>query len=88
MLLLFGWLLTLCLHEKLEWFNHGILDRIFNDKGDRVKPSLKKAILLTIMISMFCMPAAQADDKAELAKAAQNPIANLISLPLQFLFPK
>ena len=27
-------------------------------------------------------------DQLDLAKAAQNPIANLISLQLQFLFPK
>jgi hypothetical protein len=58
MLLLFGWLLTLCLHEKLEWFNHGRLDRIDNNRGCWMKVSKKRIILLAIIISMVCMPAA------------------------------
>jgi hypothetical protein len=45
----------------------------------QLKPILGIAVLLVVAPALVSL----ADDTAELAKAAQNPIANMISLPLQ-----
>jgi hypothetical protein len=49
-----------------------------------MKIRIKFFVLALLMFLGFCMPGlVAAADKAELAKAAQNPIADMISLPLQ-----
>jgi hypothetical protein len=43
-----------------------------------------KNVLILILVSIICHSTAQAqDDAAELAKKLSNPIASLISVPLQ-----
>jgi hypothetical protein len=42
-----------------------------------------KLLIATALIVLLSTPA-YADEKADLAKAAQNPVANMISLPLQY----
>ena len=48
---------------------------------------MKKLIIYTLLVLMFCTPAMAQEssdaDAAELAKKAQNPIASMISVPIQ-----
>jgi hypothetical protein len=52
-------------------------------KEVEMKILLHVAGLVAMATSMLSAPAFAADDEAEIAKKTQNPIANLISLPLQ-----
>ena len=54
----------------------------------RTKTTFCFCAILTLFGFTSFSSVVMAGDTAELAKAAQNPVANMISLPLQFLFPK
>ena len=45
--------------------------------------AFRSMMVLLVMLSAIIEPVYAQDDQADLAKQAQNPIANLISLPLQ-----
>jgi hypothetical protein len=50
------------------------------------KPFLGIAVILWLVISLVAPALAQVDDESELAKKTQNPVADLISVPLQSNF--
>jgi hypothetical protein len=50
---------------------------------ERTLPFLARCVVMLCMISLLPLPAAFAYEDENLAKQTQNPIANLISLPLQ-----
>ena len=49
---------------------------------------MKRSTLLVIVLSLFSVPALAQNESGELAKELQNPLAHLISVPMQLNYDK